>query len=70
MEKSQLETKRRINASPALVRAASAPGSETWTGTGKGTGNGDRDRHCSEALALFLSKSSLIKCSVFTVEIF
>lgn len=69
MEKSQLETKRRINASPALVRAASGPGSETGIGTGR-DGNRDRDRHCSEALALFLSKSSLIKCSVFTVEIF
>lgn len=66
MEKSQLETKRRINASPALVRAASGPGSETGTGTGREQGQG----HCSEALALFLSKSSLIKCSVFTVEIF
>lgn len=66
MEKSQLETKRRINASPALVRAASGPVSETGTGTGRE----QRQGHCSEALALFLSKSSLIKCSVFTVEIF
>lgn len=67
MEKSQLETKRRIN---ALL--ASAPDWQTgrgnWAGEGARAGVGAVAG--AGALALFLSKSSLIKCSVFTVEIF
>lgn len=56
MEKSQLETKRRINASPALVQAASGPGSETGTGTGR---DGNRDRGTALKLWLYSSLNPL-----------
>lgn len=66
MEKSQLETKRRINALLAPARTEAGTGRGNWAGEGAGAVVGA----VAGALALFLSKSSLIKCSVFTVEIF